>query len=993
MNNLFENAKTEADENIARNALIGAILVGSFGLLLVLFALFLRKFGQWQDYFLVGVSALLMILGFGCVPLLKRGLINLGTGITFMANLLIPIAATLTQEGFGWVSMIYVAISSSLIILLMLPRSARKRAMIVATVVLLLLLAVELIDPAFRMERVSEMLGAVITNTTILIVAFVLLTSSRTWGGEEQIDPRMSWWYALIIVISGMVLNGFGIYLIANGMRDWQFLVPFLLTIAYTLAGFSSLFLNQRAYELGILERGVSLLFFFNLLPPLAAGILIKGLGFLAGVYILTCSVFAIFEVLSRQTRLWAALTALGAIVCAVMPVWIAPPFQMVVPEALDFTPYAIGLLLVFLVALLVRRAMFGNIRLKLVVSFVAVTVMVVLALSVASTSILRSSVTEQINDVYDQEVLKLSQLVSAFFEVKVTQVVTLSVTDLLKEIVEERNESYTGDQATILSEIQALDAQWVAASDDDPQIQSVISADPAVNPVTFQLKDYLEAFPNLAEIFVTDRYGATVGASGRLSDYYQADEGWWLAAWNDGEGAIYISDPQYDESAGVFASQVAVPIVSEETDEILGIARATLVLEELYEIINSVQYGETGYAVLFGKDANVIYEPPGYESSVDLEADLRRHFVKMTHFMLAADADGDQTFFAHTPIYSPLEADHPVEAAIKQAIDNLGWAVVIRQDVSEVYSIVDQTTRTFMIFAVIGVVLSAAVAAALSQALVRPILQLSQVAEKFAAGDLSARAEVRTQDEVGTLSQTYNDMAAQMRELLGTLEQRVVYRTRALEISTEVGRRLSTILDQDELVVEVVEQVQRAFDYYHVHIYLFDEAKENLRMVGGTGEAGGTMLERGHSIEKGKGLVGRAGERDLVVLVPDVSIDPDWLPNPLLPETISEIAVPIAVGDEVLGVLDVQDDQDGGLRQTDADLLQSIAAQVAIALQNAQAYHSAQRQAERETLISEIGGRIQGTTSVEDALKVSVRELSRALGKDTFAQIMPEKE
>jgi len=90
---------------------------------------------------------------------------------------------------------------------------------------------------------------------------------------------------------------------------------------------------------------------------------------------------------------------------------------------------------------------------------------------------------------------------------------------------------------------------------------------------------------------------------------------------------------------------------------------------------------------------------------------------------------------------------------------------------------------------------------------------------------------------------------------------------------------------------------------------------------------------------------------------------------------------------------LDVQDDQDGGLRQTDADLLQSIAAQVAIALQNAQAYHSAQRQAERETLISEIGGRIQGTTSVEDALKVSVRELSRALGKDTFAQIMPEKE
>jgi len=620
-------------------------------------------------------------------------------------------------------------------------------------------------------------------------------------------------------------------------------------------------------------------------------------------------------------------------------------------------------------------------------------TVVVVIALSAAATQIMRSAVTEQINEVYDHEVLNLSQLVSAFFEVKVTQVVALTVTDLVKEIVEQHNESYTGDQAAILSQIQTLDAQWVAASDADALIQRVISSDPAVNPVTFQLKDYLAAFPDLTEIFVTDRYGATIGASARLSDYYQADEDWWQAAWNDGEGAIYISDPQYDESAGVLAAQIAVPIISEETDEILGIARAALVLEELYEIIDSVHYGETGHALLFDSDAEVIYEPPGYESSVDLDLSLRRHFVKMTHFMVAADADGDQTFFAHTPIYTPVELEHPIEAAIQQAIDSLGWAMVIRQDVSEAYGNVERTTRTIVIFAVIGVGLSAAVALALSQTLVRPILHLSQVAEKFAAGDLSARAEMRTRDEVGILSENYNEMAAQMGTLLGTLEQRVANRTRALEISTEVGRRLSTILDQDKLVAEVVEQVQRAFDYYHVHIYLLDEAKENLIMVGGTGEVAQTMLARGHMIEKGRGLVGRAGDTNMVVFVPDVSIDPDWLPNPLLPDTVSEIAVPIAVGDEVLGVLDVQDELEGGLSQTDADLLQSIAAQVAIALQNSQAYLNAQRRAERETLIGEIGGRIQSTTSVEDALKVTVRELSLALKKDTYVRLAPDGE
>ena len=256
---------------------------------------------------------------------------------------------------------------------------------------------------------------------------------------------------------------------------------------------------------------------------------------------------------------------------------------------------------------------------------------------------------------------------------------------------------------------------------------------------------------------------------------------------------------------------------------------------------------------------------------------------------------------------------------------------------------------------AILGIVVSliAVFTTVLTDRRLRMISSLTDTAVAISSGDFSRVAPVESKDEIGTLATAFNTMTTQLRELIGSLEQRVAARTKDLSTVAEVSATTSTILETQKLLQKVVDLTKERFNFYHAHIYLLNETGDTLMLSSGAGNVGQQMVAKGHAIplDREQSLVARAAREKKGVTVNDVTQTPDFLPNPLLPDTHSEMAVPMIVGEQVVGVFDVQSELIGRFTEEDIAIQTTLASQVASAVQNARSYTEIQR---NQALLSE---------------------------------------
>ncbi|MFN8413784.1 MAG: GAF domain-containing protein [Anaerolineales bacterium] len=267
----------------------------------------------------------------------------------------------------------------------------------------------------------------------------------------------------------------------------------------------------------------------------------------------------------------------------------------------------------------------------------------------------------------------------------------------------------------------------------------------------------------------------------------------------------------------------------------------------------------------------------------------------------------------------------------------------------NNVYSPVDTLTNTALLQLSISLLLVALGGGVTLFILLTPAIQLSEFTKQLGKKNFLATLNIsKFRGELGTIAKSLMDLSTAIQSMIAELENKVLERTHELEqraiqlrAAADVGKAITSVRNLSELLQQTTILIHERFGYYHVGIFLLDERKEYAVLSASNSEGGRKMLEKNHQLRVSEtSIVGYTTLNAKARIALDVGKDAVYFDNPDLPNTRSEMALPLVVSGQILGALDVQSTQQSAFSEEDVVTLQILADQIAVAIQNANLFN-----------------------------------------------------
>lgn len=604
--------------------------------------------------------------------------------------------------------------------------------------------------------------------------------------------------------------------------------------------------------------------------------------------------------VLPDKYKIWMGISLLFSAVIAILA-WLQPLYRFNISSSAILSFFipglTISLVLVFLWQL-AQTVQANSIRYRLLVGFIFITILPVFITGLISNVISSRNIEERlVNQLESVATLKEAEI-NAWINS-----LDLNLTNLLSR--QEVKRSITN----VMQQDAIPEAEFHFSHD---ELQKLFS----------EALDRTQLFD---EIFVMNLNGKVI-----------------VSTDSNQEGKVFFGQPLFDE--GLKGSFIAPPLYAPSLQNyrivasqplytadgnLTGVIAARAKLERLDTImLERAGLGQTGETYLVGSN-NVL---------VTVLRSGQRYLNMRTQGVL--DVLGSHS--NGSGAYVNVLGENVI--GVYHFIPKLQVALMAEQGQNEALQSLSTTLRVNIAVTAIALLLAIILSMLITRGIADPIAELARTASEIAAGKLGLTAHVKGKDEISALAKAFNSMALQLRDFIGSLEQRVDERTLELErrsnqiqAAAEVARDITSTTNLSEVMDQAVNLIRDRFDFYHAGIFLVDERGEYAVLQAATGLAGRQLLAQGHRLKVGAvGIVGSATGSGKPHIALDVGADATHFKNPLLPETRSEMALPLQVGGRVIGALDVQSKEAAAFDEDDVTILQTMADQLAIAIENA---------------------------------------------------------